>query len=85
MLLLQIHAAADYFTLNKTLMSVVPPVRVDVILDRYLMNVFPQSLLPTAMYITVLAVIGWFVSGYVWRLLVSFVEADRAMINQKSQ
>jgi hypothetical protein len=65
-LFLQIFAAADYFSLNKTLMENVPPVHVDVILDPYLMNIFPQSLLPTAGYILVVAVIGWFMSTWIY-------------------
>lgn len=75
MLFLQIFAAADYFSLNKTLMSDVPPVLVDVILDRYLLNIFPKSLVPTAGYLVVLAVVGWVASGFIWRLLVQIADA----------
>ena len=75
-LLLQIFAAADYFSLNRTLMENVPPVVADVILDRYLLNVFPQSLVPTAIYITSLAVVSWFVAGYVRRLLASIAKGS---------
>lgn len=70
-LFLQILAAADYFTLNKTLMETVPPVLVDVILDPYLMNVFPKSLLPTAGYLVILAVIAWFSSGWIYQVLIN--------------
>ena len=45
------------------------PVDVDIILDPYLANVFPASLLPTAAYILVLAVGAWFLSGKIWLLL----------------
>ncbi|ETN36658.1 uncharacterized protein HMPREF1541_08936 [Cyphellophora europaea CBS 101466] len=65
-LFLQIFAAADYFSLDKSLMEVVPPVHVDIILDPYLLNIFPQSLLPTAGYIIIIAVLGWFVSGWIY-------------------
>ena len=81
LLLLQIFAAADYFSLNQTLMENVPPVVADVILDRYLLNIFPQSLVPTAIYITSLAVISWFVAGYIRRLLVSV--AKRSLPDEK--
>lgn len=59
-LFLVIDAAADYFTLNQTLMNDVPPVGADIILDPFLLNVFPKSLVPTAGYIVVTAVIAWF-------------------------
>ncbi len=69
-LFLQIFAKADYFTLNKTMMDNVPPVQVDVILDLYLLNIFPQSLIPTAGYLVAIAVAGWFLSGWINRSLV---------------
>lgn len=71
-LFLRVFAAADYFTLDKTLMEDVRPVLVDIILDRYLFNVLPKSLLPTASYVSVVAVASWFLSGYIWRLIRKF-------------
>jgi hypothetical protein len=62
LLLLQIKASADYFTDDKSLMKNPPPVLVDLILDPYLLNVIPRSLVPTAGYIAVIAVASWFVS-----------------------
>lgn len=62
LLLLQIKASADYFTDDKSLMKDPPPVLVDLILDPYLLNVIPRSLVPTAGYIAVIAVASWFVS-----------------------
>jgi hypothetical protein len=64
-LLLQIFAAADYYTMNRTLMEHVPPVFVDIILDPYLFNVFPRSLVPTAAYIVLLAIGSWYLSKYI--------------------
>lgn len=61
-LFLQILAAADYFTANKTLMSQVPPVFVDIILDPYVYNVLPRSLIPTIGYIVVVAVVSFFLA-----------------------
>lgn len=72
-LFLRIFAAADYYTLDKSLMENVPPVLVDIILDPYILNIFPKSLLPTAGYILVFAIVGWFVSGYVWQLMLKLV------------
>ena len=50
-------------------MSNPPPVNLDIILDPYVFNVFPKSLGPTAVYIGVLAVGAWFISGFVWKFL----------------
>jgi hypothetical protein len=74
-LFLQIFAAAEYFSLNKTLMSDVPPVLADIILDPYLLNLFPKSLVPTAGYLTALAILGWVLSGVIWRILVQVADA----------
>jgi len=62
---LQVFAAADYYTMNNTLMEHVPPVFVDIILDPYLFNVVPRSLLPTAAYIIILAIGSWSLSKYI--------------------
>ncbi|KAH6646712.1 hypothetical protein BKA67DRAFT_663114 [Truncatella angustata] len=61
-LLLQIMAAADYFTTNQTLMNHVPPVFVDIILDPYIFNLLPQSLVPTVGYIVIVAIVSWFLA-----------------------
>jgi hypothetical protein len=50
-------------------MTDVPPVLVDIILDPYLWNVFPKSLLPTAGYLAVVAVVAWFVSDAIGKYL----------------
>jgi hypothetical protein len=64
-LFLQVFAAADYYTTNKTIMNNVPPVFVDIILDPFIFNVFPRSLVPTAAYIVLLAIGGWYLAKYV--------------------
>ncbi|KXT14224.1 hypothetical protein AC579_7532 [Pseudocercospora musae] len=69
LLLLHVQAAADYFTTDKKLMQEPPLVDVEIILDRYLLNAFPESLLATAGYLTVVAVLAFFVSGWVWSFL----------------
>lgn len=76
MLFLRVQAAADYFSLNKTLMENVPPVHVDIILDPYLFNVFPQSLVPTAGYVVMIAVAAWFLAGWVQRQLMAYLKSD---------
>ncbi|KAG9242080.1 hypothetical protein BJ878DRAFT_426700 [Calycina marina] len=67
-LLLHIQAAADYFTMDKSLMKDVLPVYIDVILDPFVLNVLPKSLIPTALYIVMLAIGSWFLAGhiYIW-------------------
>ncbi|PQE04121.1 GPI mannosyltransferase 2 subunit PGA1 protein [Rutstroemia sp. NJR-2017a BVV2] len=64
-LFLQIYAKADYYTMNQTLMENVPPVFVDIILDPYIFNIVPRSLVPTAAYIILLAVGSWYLSRYI--------------------
>jgi hypothetical protein len=85
LLLLRISAAADYFTLNKTLMEQVPPVFVDTILDHYVLNVFPKSLIPTAGYIAVLAVGGWFLSNFLWRTLNRILRSDEQRVQESKK
>jgi hypothetical protein len=78
-LFLQIHAAADYFSLNEDLMKNVPPVHADIILDPYLLNIFPQSLVPTAVYIVIIVIIGWFLSGWTYSNLI------RPLLNDETE
>lgn len=73
---LRVQAAADYFSLNKTLMSIVPPIHVDLILDPYILNVFPQSLLPTAGYIGAIAVLAFFLAGWIYRRMIGYVNDE---------
>ncbi|EEA22922.1 hypothetical protein TMatcc_001785 [Talaromyces marneffei ATCC 18224] len=74
-LFLRIWAAADYYTTNTTLMQNVPPVMADIILDPFLWNVFPRSLVPTAVYTVVIAVVAYFVGGYLAKVLSDVVKA----------
>ncbi|KAF3387146.1 hypothetical protein F1880_001240 [Penicillium rolfsii] len=64
-LFLRIRAAADYFSTNETLMRDVPPVLADVILDPFLWNVFPRSLVPTAGWIFLVAIVAGVVGRWV--------------------
>ncbi|KAL2812083.1 hypothetical protein BJX63DRAFT_262583 [Aspergillus granulosus] len=65
MLFLRIVAAADYFSLNRELMENVPPVLGDIILDPFLGNIFPRSLVPTACWVGVVAVLAVVVAKWV--------------------
>ncbi|KAH4821054.1 hypothetical protein HBH61_021760 [Parastagonospora nodorum] len=71
LLFLRIQAAASYYSTNRTLMVNPEPVDVDIILDPFLLNVFPQSLGPFAIYFTAVAIGAWFLSGYIYRWLLS--------------
>ncbi|KAJ3580004.1 hypothetical protein NPX13_g558 [Xylaria arbuscula] len=63
--LLRIVTAADFYTTNHSLMTNVPPVRVDIILDPFLLNILPRSLLPTALYTTAVALVSWFAAKWI--------------------
>ncbi|KAL4890538.1 hypothetical protein BDV59DRAFT_204250 [Aspergillus ambiguus] len=65
-LFLRVRAAADFFSLNSTLMESPPPVVADIILDPFLANVFPRSLVPTAAYGAVVACLALVVARFVW-------------------
>lgn len=82
---LQVFAAADYFSLNQTLMDTVPPVAVDVLLDPYIFNAFPKSLLPTGLYLVLIAVGAWFLSGWISRTLTTFSIGDGKILPKKSE
>ncbi|KAJ5390849.1 uncharacterized protein N7496_001917 [Penicillium cataractarum] len=64
-LFLRVRAAADYFSNDESLMRDVPSVAVDVILDPFLWNVFPRSLVPTAGWIVVVAIVAGVVARWV--------------------
>ena len=66
---LRVTAAADYYSANKTLMENVRPVLVDIILDPYILNVYPSSLLPTAAWIVSVAVASFFIAQIVSKWL----------------
>lgn len=83
-LFLQIFAAADYFSLNQTLMDVVPPVVVDVILDPYVLNILPKSLLPTGLYLGLIGVIAWLASSWTLRYLPSNKNGSDRIASKKS-
>lgn len=64
-LLLRIVATAHFYTTNQTLMKNVPPVFVDIILDPFIFNVFPRSLLYTVTYIIMVTIVSWFAGKWI--------------------
>lgn len=87
-LLLRVQAAADYFTDNRALMENPPPVLVDLILDPYLYNVVPQSLLPTIGYLILLGIVTWFVGQWFASYLINvagLVDVQKTKTSKKNQ
>ncbi|TGZ83030.1 hypothetical protein EX30DRAFT_146861 [Ascodesmis nigricans] len=72
-LYLRAWAKAAYFSNDVERMEKPESVDVEIILDPFLLNVFPESLLWTARYIVAVAVFAWFCSGWVCRLLAGLV------------
>ncbi|KAF2710930.1 hypothetical protein K504DRAFT_238935 [Pleomassaria siparia CBS 279.74] len=70
-LFLRVQAAASYYSNNQTLMEYPPAVHVDIILDPYILNIIPRSLAPTAAYIVFVAIGAWFISGFIYRWLLT--------------
>ena len=84
-LFLRIFAAADYFTLNTEMMKTVPQVTVDVILDPYLFNVLPRSLVPTLGWVAVVAAVGWVAGGWIAKSLRAIMdEAEKVDLRNRS-
>jgi hypothetical protein len=68
-LLLRISAHADFHTTNTTLSRDGLLVLTDIILDPYLLNLLPRTLLPTSIYIILLAALAWPIAGVAWKYL----------------
>lgn len=67
----------------------VPPVDVDLILDPFLLNVFPRSLIPTAGWIAVVAVVAvvvarW-IAGEIGRVIVDARRAREVPVDKKER
>jgi len=62
-----------------------PPVLVDIILDPFLFNVLPRSLLPTLGYIVVVAVVAYLAARYVVARLDDIVTSSRDTSSKKTQ
>ncbi|EDU46318.1 hypothetical protein PtrSN002B_007641 [Pyrenophora tritici-repentis] len=70
-LFLRLQAAASYYSTNRTLMDYPPPVDADIILDPFVLNVFPESLGPVAIYIVAVAIGAYFLSAYIYNWLLA--------------
>ncbi|GAW25375.1 hypothetical protein SAMD00023353_0501960 [Rosellinia necatrix] len=63
-LLLRVLAAADFYTTNHTMMTDAPSVFVDIILDPFMLNLFPRSLSSSAACIAVVTIVSWLVGKW---------------------
>jgi len=84
LLFLRVVAAADYYTDHEEIMSNPPPVLIDLILDPFLLNVLPRSLLPTACYVIAVAVASLLVARWIATSLQSMMSPGTT-IEKKSQ
>ncbi|KAF2755700.1 hypothetical protein EJ05DRAFT_503156 [Pseudovirgaria hyperparasitica] len=75
-LFLRVSAAADFYTTNATLMHNPPDVVVDIILDPFALNLIPESLLPVGLYIVVVFIAAWFVSGVIYQWLYAIAKTE---------
>lgn len=71
-------------------MENVPPVFVDIFLDPFLFNVLPRSLVPTVMYILVLAAAAWVIAARVGKWIGELqregeVEKDKGTVEGKKR
>jgi hypothetical protein len=64
-LLLRVLATADYHTNDAVAMTKPALVSVDIILDPFVLNVMPRSLVPTVGYILALVPIAWLTAGWI--------------------
>jgi hypothetical protein len=85
LLFLRIDAKADYYTTNRTLMESPEPVDVDIILDPFLWNVLPRSLVPTVGWVVVVAGLSILVAKYALGLLQGIVRGDNQHAVKKRQ
>jgi hypothetical protein len=76
LLFLRVLAVADYFSTNMTLMENVPPVYTDIILDPYLLNVLPRSLVPTVCVLLLVTIVAWILVSQVMVPWLSAVVAE---------
>lgn len=74
-LFLRVFAAAEYVSADPQLMEEVPPVLVDIILDEYLFNVLPRSLVPTIAWMATVGFVAWWLGGWAVQGLVGIVSS----------
>lgn len=87
-LFLRLSAAAEYFTMNSTLMNHPEPVLADIILDPFLFNILPRTLVPTVGFVVFVALVSWILGVKVvrpWLTALVGVDADGREKEKKIQ
>lgn len=86
LLLLQVHAAADYVSHDAALMRrPPPPVLVDLILDPYLLNAVPESLLLTGIYVVLVAVGTFYLARWIADRMTAIAGTEEAAALKKKE
>lgn len=56
---------------------------IGLVLDPFLLNVFPRSLLPTAGYLVLIAIGAWYLSEFIWQCLSRFAQLSETLENTR--
>ncbi|RPA84185.1 hypothetical protein BJ508DRAFT_42203 [Ascobolus immersus RN42] len=83
-LVLELSAVASYFSTNKTRMASADPVHVQLILDPFLFNILPQSLLPTVIYLVIVGLVAILLSGVIYNKLESIANGTETEAARKA-
>ncbi|PWW72681.1 hypothetical protein C7212DRAFT_226101, partial [Tuber magnatum] len=84
-LYLVIQAKADYYTHEKHRMETPDPVEVEIILDPFILNVLPESLLPIVITIVLIALSAFWASGRVYNALRNIASLDQSRGDKKTR
>ncbi|KAA8893937.1 hypothetical protein FN846DRAFT_976710 [Sphaerosporella brunnea] len=77
-LYLRVLAKTAYVSSSRARMENPEPVDVDIILDPYLLNVLPESLLKIVGLLVVVAVFSWWLGGWVHRALLGVASSGKS-------
>ncbi|CEJ82249.1 hypothetical protein VHEMI02325 [[Torrubiella] hemipterigena] len=82
--LLRIRSQADYYSHDKSLMVHPRPVLTDIILDPYLANVVPESLVLTGIHVIVVAITSFFIARWISTSLSSVATSKAENLKKKN-
>lgn len=82
--LLRIRSEADYYSHNKSLMVNPRPVLTDIILDPYLANVIPESLVFTGAHVILVAIASFFIARWISTSLSSVATSKAEKVKKKN-
>ncbi|CUS09982.1 unnamed protein product [Tuber aestivum] len=84
-LYLDIQAKAGYYTHEKPRMESPDPVEVEIILDPFILNVLPESLLPTVVMIVLITLFAFWASGRVYNALRNIASLKWSRYDKKTR